>query len=142
MAYARVRRTTQKPRTTESHVAGRFRGASRCRPTFSQSTAAWPLDPARFHRGIETWTVVGGDTVLDLATRAARRHILSQLTRGRLCYSILRDESRAAYRVNLQILRRARFEPRKSSPSVMVVSRITHGSYRIPAYIIPFHCER
>lgn len=106
---------------TESHVAGTGSavrvGAGL---PFSQSTA-WPLDPARFHRGIET--VVGSEIYRPRSINARDTPISSQLTRGRLCYSILRDES-SSVRIT-QILGRARLPPfpiresRKSSPSTL-----------------------
>ena len=67
---------------------------------FSQSTA-WPFDPARFHRGIETWTVVGCEIPSSIDRRA--RHADMPISSLSLCeadcvYSSLHNKSRASRR--------------------------------------------
>lgn len=86
---------------------------------FSQSTAAWPLDPARFHRGIETWTVVGGEIPSSIDRRARHAGMpissLSLRAADRATRACVMNHA-CAHHEDPRILRRATLPP--SRPAI------------------------
>lgn len=84
MAYARVCRSRWQPPKVTWQAGSAVRVGAGL--PFSQSTT-WPLDPARFHRGIETWTVVGGEipSSIDRRARHAGMPIASLSLRAANC---------------------------------------------------------